>query len=91
MVVTNLVGAVTSSAAALRVRPPNAPQVLITNPVAGSIFKEGVPIPIDAQLIPGTGAVTNVSFYDGTLLLGQTNQEPPMPSFGRTCRRGATA
>ncbi|MGP8236222.1 MAG: immunoglobulin domain-containing protein, partial [Limisphaerales bacterium] len=76
VVVTNLVGAVTSSAAALRVRPPNAPQVLITNPVAGSIFKEGVPIPIDAQLIPGTGAVTNVSFYDGTLLLGQTNQSP---------------
>jgi uncharacterized repeat protein (TIGR01451 family) len=76
VIVTNLVGSAVSSNALLTVLAPNPPEISLSAPLSGALFSVGSLITITAAVTPGTGAVTNVAFYDGTALLGETNQSP---------------
>jgi glucose/arabinose dehydrogenase len=52
------------------------PTVSITSPTNGESFAPPVVIPITANAQDSDGSVTNVSFFDGTALLGRTNNTP---------------
>lgn len=52
------------------------PVVSITSPADGSSFTAPAVVPITATASDPDGTVTNVAFYDGTTLLGQTNDTP---------------
>jgi hypothetical protein len=52
------------------------PTVSITSPTNGASFTAPANVPITANASDSDGSVTNVAFFDGTTLLGQTNQTP---------------
>ncbi len=52
------------------------PTVSITSPANGASFTAPAVVPISANASDSDGSVTNVAFFDGTGLLGQTNQTP---------------
>jgi glucose/arabinose dehydrogenase/plastocyanin len=52
------------------------PTVAITSPTNGASFTAPAVVPINATAADPDGSVTNVAFFDGTTLLGQTNQTP---------------
>jgi hypothetical protein len=54
------------------------PTVTITNPVNGAVFTAPANVTIKADANDSDGTVTNVSFFDGTTLLGKTNSSPFM-------------
>lgn len=53
-----------------------APTVAITSPADGTSFTAPAVVPIAATASDSDGSVTNVQFFDGTTLLGQTNNQP---------------
>jgi glucose/arabinose dehydrogenase len=52
------------------------PTVSITSPTNGASFTAPAVVPIIATAADSDGSVTNVSFFDGTTVLGQTNNTP---------------
>jgi glucose/arabinose dehydrogenase len=52
------------------------PTVAITSPTNGASFTAPAQITITATASDSDGSVTNVAFFDGTTLLGQTNNTP---------------
>src|SRR5215510_1380514 len=52
------------------------PTVSITSPTNGASFTAPAVVPITATANDPDGSVTNVAFFDGAILLDQTNQEP---------------
>jgi plastocyanin/glucose/arabinose dehydrogenase len=52
------------------------PTVSITSPANGASFTAPAVVPITANAADSDGSVTNVAFFDGATLLGQTNQAP---------------
>jgi hypothetical protein len=52
------------------------PTVAITSPTNGASFTAPVIVPISATAHDTDGSVTNVAFFDGTTLLGHTNNTP---------------
>jgi hypothetical protein len=52
------------------------PTVAITSPTNGASFIAPVIVPLTATSQDPDGSVTNVAFFDGTTLLGQTNNAP---------------
>jgi glucose/arabinose dehydrogenase/plastocyanin len=54
----------------------NAPTVSIDSPTNGASFTPPAVVPITATAQDSDGSVTNVSFFDGTTLLGGTNNTP---------------
>jgi glucose/arabinose dehydrogenase/plastocyanin len=56
----------------------NAPTVSITSPTNGASFVAPASVSITADASDSNGSVTNVSFFDGTTLLGSTNNIPYM-------------
>jgi glucose/arabinose dehydrogenase/plastocyanin len=54
----------------------SAPTVSITAPTNGATFVAPAIIPIAADATGSSGSVTNVAFFDGATLLGQTNNTP---------------
>src|ERR1041385_4326026 len=52
------------------------PTVDITSPTNGASFTAPAIVPITATAGDADGSVTNVSFFDGTTFLGQTNNTP---------------
>ena len=52
------------------------PTVTITSPTNGASFSAPATIAITANASDSDGSVTNVSFFDGATLLGQTNNTP---------------
>ena len=52
------------------------PSVSITNPVDGTTFVFPAMILIQARASDADGSVTNVQFFDGTNLLGNTSAAP---------------
>jgi hypothetical protein len=62
-----------------RSTPPVAnqpPTVAITSPANGASFTPPAVVPITATASDPDGSVTNVQFFDGMTLLGQTNNTP---------------
>jgi glucose/arabinose dehydrogenase len=62
-----------------RSTPPTGnqpPTVAITSPANGASFTAPADVTITASASDSDGAVTNVSFFDGTTFLGQTNNSP---------------
>jgi hypothetical protein len=62
-----------------RSTPPAAnqpPTVAITSPATGASFTAPALVPINASASDSDGSVTNVQFFDGTTLLGATNNTP---------------
>src|SRR6266481_1080223 len=62
-----------------RSTPPGAnqsPTVSITSPTDGAIFTAPAIVPITAAASDSDGSVTNVQFFDGSILLGATNNTP---------------
>lgn len=55
---------------------PTAPTVAITAPANGATFSAPASVPITATAADADGTVTNVAFFAGTALLGQTNSAP---------------
>ena len=53
-----------------------APTVSITSPTNGASFSAPAVVPITATADDPGGGVTNVSFFDGTTFLGETNNTP---------------
>jgi len=53
-----------------------APTVAITSPTNGAAFTSPANITITASASDSDGSVTNVSFFDGSTLLGGTNNAP---------------
>jgi glucose/arabinose dehydrogenase/plastocyanin len=53
-----------------------APTVSISSPTNGEAFTAPAIVPINANASDPDGSVTNVAFFDGATLLGQTNQTP---------------
>src|SRR5215469_1610716 len=64
----------------IRSTPPGAsnapPTVTITSPTNGASFTAPAIVPITATASDPDGSVTNVLFFDGATLLGQTNNTP---------------
>ena len=56
------------------------PAVNITSPADGASFTAPAVVSISATAIDPDGTVTNVAFFDGTTLLGHTNDTPYMIS-----------
>jgi glucose/arabinose dehydrogenase len=52
------------------------PTVAITSPTNGASFTAPAVVPIAATAADSDGTVTNVAFFDGAVLLGQTNNTP---------------
>lgn len=52
------------------------PEVAITSPSDGDVITDGQAVTISADAVPTDGAVTSVSFYDGTTLLGTDTTAP---------------
>ena len=52
------------------------PTVSITSPTTGASFIAPVIVPLTATANDSDGSVTNVAFFDGTTLLGHTNNTP---------------
>ncbi len=52
------------------------PTISITTPTNGASFTAPAIIPINATANDSDGSVTNVAFFDGAVLLGQTNNTP---------------
>jgi glucose/arabinose dehydrogenase/plastocyanin len=61
------------------------PTVSITSPTNGASFTAPAVVPVNANATDPDGSVTNVAFFDGTTLLGQTNQ----PAYAVTATLGA--
>jgi probable HAF family extracellular repeat protein len=74
VIVTNVVGSVTSSNAALAVLMP--PSVSITNPANGTIFTASSNIVLNAATSDTNGIVTQVQFFQGTNSLGLSTNSP---------------
>jgi uncharacterized protein (DUF2141 family) len=55
---------------------PPTPSVSITSPSNGSVFTAPADITIVADATVSSGTVTNVSFFDGSTLLGSVNTAP---------------
>lgn len=55
---------------------PTGPTVSITSPTNGASFSAPANVPITASAADADGTVTNVAFFDGASLLGQTNAAP---------------
>jgi glucose/arabinose dehydrogenase len=53
-----------------------SPTVAITSPTNGASFTAPASVPITATAEDSDGSVTNVSFFDGNVFLGQTNNAP---------------
>jgi len=63
----------------IRSTPPVAdvpPTVSITSPTNGAAFTAPAIVPITANANDADGTVTNVAFFDGSTLLGRTNNTP---------------
>lgn len=58
------------------VNTPNSLSVNITSPTNGASFTAPAVVSIMANTSDVGGSVTNVSFFDGAILLGQTNNTP---------------
>jgi glucose/arabinose dehydrogenase len=58
------------------VNAPNSLSVNITSPTNGASFTAPAVVSITATTTDVGGSVTNVSFFDGATLLGQTNNTP---------------
>jgi glucose/arabinose dehydrogenase/plastocyanin len=54
----------------------NPPTVAITFPGNGDAFTAPASVPITAEANDSDGSVANVSFFDGSILIGQTNSTP---------------
>ena len=65
--------------------PPTPLNVSITSPANGSTVGNSFPIQASASVYPGT--VTNVNFYDGATLLGNSTSQPY--SYNATLLAGA--
>ena len=52
------------------------PTVAITSPANGASFTAPAVVPITATASDSDGSVTNVQFFEGTTLVGQTNNQP---------------
>jgi glucose/arabinose dehydrogenase len=70
-------GIMTGGFSYVRATPGLAPIVSITSPTNGASFTAPALVPITATATdPNGGSITNVSFFDGTTFLGQTNNGP---------------
>ncbi len=74
VVVSNAVGAVTSTAATLTVGPV-AVKVVLTSSASGTVLREPASVPLTATVSPA-GSVSRVQFLDGTSLLGTDSTAP---------------
>jgi hypothetical protein len=52
------------------------PEVSLTAPSPGAVFGSGATIRLEADAYDNDGAITNVEFYAGTVLLGQDTTHP---------------
>jgi hypothetical protein len=68
----------TSSVVAITVTAstPPSPTVNITSPASGATFTAPADVPISADAAVSSGTVTNVSFFNGTTLLGSAQTAP---------------
>lgn len=60
----------------VNVNTPNSLTVNITSPTNGASFTAPAAVSVTATTTDVGGSVTNVSFFDGSTLLGQTNNTP---------------
>ena len=74
-VVSNSYGSVTSAVATLTIANA-APSVSLTAPVGGTVFAAPASIVMTADASDTDGTVTNVSFYNGSTLLGFDTSAP---------------
>ena len=78
VVVSNVYGTATSVVAVLSLPAVTnqPPSVAITSPTEGARFIAPAGIALSASATDGEGAVTNVSFFAGTILLGRVTNAP---------------